>query len=50
MKNEEGAITGEEVSRGGNEVKREKTEIDGGKRQGGYIYVRDYVFWDWIII
>lgn len=33
VENEERAATGEEVGRGGIKVKREKTEIDGGKRQ-----------------
>lgn len=50
MKNEERAVTGEGVGRGGNKVKRERTEIDGGERQREGICVRDYVFWDWIII
>lgn len=50
MKNEERAATGEEIGRGGNKAKREKTEIDGGKRKKDGIWLRDYVFWDWIII
>lgn len=51
MKKEGRAATGDEVDRRGNKVKREKTEIDRGKRQReGIVCVRDYVFWDWIII
>lgn len=40
----------EEVGGGGGKVEWMKTEIDGGKRQNGGIHMRDYVFWDWIII
>ena len=50
MEERAAATEGGEAGRRGNKVKREKTEIDKGERQRDAICVRDYVFWDWIII
>lgn len=49
-RNVEGAAAGDGRSKRGNKIKGEQTEIDRGERQREGICVRDYVFWDWIII